>query len=607
MSRSRPRQPKGSTAARSGSGRKSPAARPGLPEFLSPASIRETVESVAVALILAFLVRAFDGEAFVIPTGSMASTLMGRHKDVTCLKCGYPYQVSASQELDESGEPTGLQVIAGTCPMCRFTMDVGPQNDQHQSYPSFSGDRILAGRFNDDPNSPQRWDVTVFHYPLKATTDYIKRVVGLPNETLRIQYGDVWIKPDGADHFTPARKPPWKVLATMQPVYDNDYLLGELLQKGWPARWAPLEPADAPGAWKASPDGRSFQTDGAANEERWLGYQHLVPGYEVWAFLMGLSPQRPGPPRAQLIRDFNAYDTEVLAPFGPPGNWRAQAPPAPLPGGLGQPPHPAKLGLNWVGDLIVQFDLRIDGSSGEILVELVKGGRQFRCRLDLAKGTAELGIVGVQGFQASSPAGIRTPGRHQVRLANVDQQLLLWIDGRLVDFDAPTAYDLAQVDTVVPNKEDLTPVRVGSHGAAAEVKHLKIYRDIYYIAQQAHGDNVAPPVSADFDPDRPDYPYVEPSPERVAEFFSDPGQWAVFRHRRVIEFALGKDQYFMLGDNSAASKDSRLWDGAQFYVDRDLLVGKALVVYWPHSWDRIPGTPIPLPMFPNFARMRLVR
>jgi hypothetical protein len=48
---------------------------------------RETVESIAMAVILALLFRGFVAEAFVIPTGSMAPTLQGRHKDVQCPKC----------------------------------------------------------------------------------------------------------------------------------------------------------------------------------------------------------------------------------------------------------------------------------------------------------------------------------------------------------------------------------------------------------------------------------------------------------------------------------------------------------------------------------------
>jgi signal peptidase I len=62
----------------------------------------------------------------------------------------------------------------------------------------------------------------------------------------------------------------------------------------------------------------------------------------------------------------------------------------------------------------------------------------------------------------------------------------------------------------------------------------------------------------------------------------------------------------MLGDNSPASQDARLWDNERF-VHRDLLVGKALMVFWPHSFHRIPGTSIPFPFFPNFARMGFIR
>ena len=66
-------------------------------------AIRETIESIAVAVILAFLFRAFVAEAFVIPTGSMAPTLQGRHMDVTCSKCGCPYRTGASVENDGQG------------------------------------------------------------------------------------------------------------------------------------------------------------------------------------------------------------------------------------------------------------------------------------------------------------------------------------------------------------------------------------------------------------------------------------------------------------------------------------------------------------------------
>ena len=65
---------------------------------------RETVESVVVAFTLALLFRAFEAEAFVIPTGSMATTLMGRHKDLVCESCARDFRVGCSAEEDDQSQ-----------------------------------------------------------------------------------------------------------------------------------------------------------------------------------------------------------------------------------------------------------------------------------------------------------------------------------------------------------------------------------------------------------------------------------------------------------------------------------------------------------------------
>ena len=66
-----------------------------------------------------------------------------------------------------------------------------------------------------------------------------------------------------------------------------------------------------------------------------------------------------------------------------------------------------------------------------------------------------------------------------------------------------------------------------------------------------------------------------------------------------------KDQFFVLGDNSAQSSDGRLWMG-EWWVDRELLIGKALFIYWPHGWG-IPYLHAAFNPVPNFGRMHLVR
>src|SRR5258708_40086484 len=64
---------------------------------------RETVEAIVVAMILALLGRGVEAEAFVIPTGSMAPTVMGRHKEIPGPQGGDGCSVEASERGDGVG------------------------------------------------------------------------------------------------------------------------------------------------------------------------------------------------------------------------------------------------------------------------------------------------------------------------------------------------------------------------------------------------------------------------------------------------------------------------------------------------------------------------
>jgi hypothetical protein len=92
------------------------------------------------------------------------------------------------------------------------------------------------------------------------------------------------------------------------------------------------------------------------------------------------------------------------------------------------------------------------------------------------------------------------------------------------------------------------------------------------------------------------------------------GRRGEIRDEPILDFPLEADQFFVLGDNSAASKDGRLWIDVH-HVDRRLLIGRALVIFWPHmvpaAWHASVRLPVfgevQLPSWPNFARMRLIR
>src|SRR5687767_8027688 len=166
---------------------------------------RETVDSIVVAFVLAFLFRTFEAEAFVIPTGSMSPSLQGQHKDVECAQCGYSFRTTASSEGEDRDRMiaelpsvrgmradqlkstiASLDVVGGMCPMCRYLMPMRPDLppavaeevdvDDVEYQPSYPGDRILVNKYGFDFSEPKRWDVIVFKFPGDGNMNYIKRL-----------------------------------------------------------------------------------------------------------------------------------------------------------------------------------------------------------------------------------------------------------------------------------------------------------------------------------------------------------------------------------------------------------------------------------------------
>ena len=187
------------------------------------AEVADTFEWLITAFILAFVFRAFVMEAFRIPTGSMADTLKGAHFRLRCQQCGYKYEYgfNPGKYRLPNGRPmledtvprpgSDLRPYPSRCPSCGHYQQVGGR------MPVANGDRILVLKCIYQFFPPKRWDVIVFKNPPEPEINYIKRLIGLPGETVQIIDGDIYI------NGQISRKPPKVQEELWTPVYDNDY------------------------------------------------------------------------------------------------------------------------------------------------------------------------------------------------------------------------------------------------------------------------------------------------------------------------------------------------------------------------------------------------
>ena len=95
--------------------------------------------------------------------------------------------------------------------------------------PSFSeGERVLANKVVYHFHPPERGDVIIFHPPDNGPPDYIKRIIGLPGESVEIKQGTVYIYKNGEtyplDEHTYIKAPP-NYSMERQEIPQNEYFV----------------------------------------------------------------------------------------------------------------------------------------------------------------------------------------------------------------------------------------------------------------------------------------------------------------------------------------------------------------------------------------------
>jgi signal peptidase I len=488
---------------------------------------REVFETVVFVVVLVLMLKLFVAEAFVIPTGSMASTLWGDQIQATCPECGHTFPVTAAARNGVRIDPNWT-----ACQNC------GVQFQPDNSRDWASGDRVLVGKYEYHIRKPRRFDVPVFKYPEepysraeKSAMNYIKRLIGLPAETIAIYQGDLYVttaltypsrprpeRPedlwkieytyarddDAVAHFQkggfdPIRKSPDEIMTVRRLVFDLDRQPKSLTGTAR-TRWHP-DPAGGAG-WAMQDAG--FKHTGT--EAGWMRYHHIeASSWRVEPRGPAIKPKQPA-----LINDHLAYNVTDS----------------------GNPAH------YWVPDLIVECEAEFGADSASLTLEVTKAGDKFRavfqnkvCRLFHVPAAAP------DKPQELAKADTKiVAGQHHVRFANVDSRLTVWVDGRALEFGAGADYPSPNREEFKPTTTDMyEPARIGAMGDV-NISKVQLWRDVYYTCN-------------------------EPGDCSVQTYYIQPGH------------------YFCLGDNSASSADGRSWG----LVPERLMLGRAVVVYWPLS------------------------
>lgn len=232
--------------------------------------------------------------------------------------------------------------------------------------------------------------------------------------------------------------------------------------------------------------------------------------------------------------------------------------------------------MPYCSDLMVRFYAKSGKSAGRIGIALSKYRTDYRAWLnvpgEMALTKVTDGRETTLARKAIDPSAMNRSTL--VRFANVDHQLIFQVGRENLTYDLGLGPEDAG-----PIQEDISPeVKIFGAGELT-LWHVAIFRDIHYTARK-------PANSVD--------------------------------EGRAVQgdsFDLEEDEFFVLGDNSPNSEDSRWWDqkgiginGRRIYregtVPRDYLVGKALFVYWPSGFR--PFARFPFAAIPNVGQMRFI-
>jgi len=458
-------------------------------------AVAENVECLAIAVVMALILKHFLIEAYKIPTGSMQPTILG--------------------------------------------------NDEQGIF-----DRVLVNKFSYLVDEPERYDVIVFKYPLDRSKNYIKRLIGLPGERLMIFHGDIFTATrDDAGGFGP-----WQI--ARKPASVRDAILKTIYPSG--------------------ADGESFD-----DRFRVVLGSHQIDGDEI--ALAADSKIMFGQGESVRDRYLDGYDPD----------W-----------GIAVPFHVPEFGEANCSDLAFGATVTAQDGARSVVLSLFADGIEHRAILDADGARIESGYRDTRGdgllpVSVGAPVVVTSDGTipletgrsTDLRFLHVDQELVFEIDGEAA---LTFAYEIDRADASGGGDAILYPEPRGSEneialavtGGGARIEDVTVQRDIHYLTTNGRREQL----------------FEVPDDGLLAmgdntQNSSDGRMWRAQR----VEFADGFETFRERNDMNAQSRRDFVdvygeryqtkngpapnitpTDGDTFsFVPRNLLLGKAIAVFWP--------------------------
>lgn len=596
---------------------KSPQSVPSNATVQHPETHKETIISIVIAFTMAFVFRGFIIEAFVIPTGSMAPTLMGAHMQFRGNSTGVEWPVGASQPVTGGDGTMYADPHLGISVQDPISGQVLPAENRRL----FSGDRILVLKYLYAIQEPKRFDVIVFKNPTDPQQNYIKRLIGLPGEQIALADGDVFVRTDAEGALPQGDTPEdraalwarsgWKIArkdiitqrTVWQPVYDSEF--APLPQTGGGdivGPWQPMQPA----GWKMDP--RTYRYADPAETQLVFNQTARRTGTEASPAARQLSWRITDTysynEASGWQQVFNVSDVRVRCGYKPEGT------------GVGTPRSIGMLLSARGHEFRAVIGAKGSGGAG--------GGGGNQAEIAWRKPVGGAGVKGDWETLASVPMTPLVAGQeYNIEFWHVDQSVQIWLDGKKL---AQAEYDWSPAQRVqfvtgrplasVLENQSITGINVLTN------PNLYPPCDVRLIFGAAEGSSAPGGFTlhrVGLDRDLSYQPASKNGGRGIAALATNPFQPLI----------LGPDQFFACGDNSPASLDGRLWDNVDPWVEeqypstapgsprtgvvpRDLLLGRAFFVYWPsltkNAGSRSSGTgsgaaPVPVP---DFGRMRMI-